>query len=1352
METPEIGPEGQAALENIIGYLNFSSGTPDAKFFSDIDRLFVILEGGTSGGPGDPSRVTWRIFGGLCREKLESLGRDSSAFRDTAQATAVLKLVLEHVLPAYLAHHRDLLFHQSDVTLFRPYFVGCVFEAVLAQGSPWDESERVMLGALRHLNDYIGHRPVATLETQKIEPYAHERVRPVPLYVRGAGVAAGRYHNLIRLTLSILEQTDEDLLRRAFFDPAALDELAVDPRAYDFHHPADKRPNYHFGQWDPHHIDNRGIYRRFVLQHVTLDVIMRRVEQSDDLPREERLLEAAAVLAGTSLMASGISGAGPGAHDSTTTLATLLPRIAAYRDEFYEQLLSTLSGPHARRLREEAASHRQPLGGARQHLNAMLAQRRAVQMQHVHLAKISARMGYSEAAVRQAAVVPVASARMMCQIDCHMTVAHRAVDQGRLTKAAAFFPEIIDLLHRAVECGAMVDPWNVIGFDGNYGLFPAIENSVHDHRVDELLALMEQIFDLGSRLWSEAAAADDGPLCRQVSDQLQAVAKWWHQFATHEVSSVDGVNGMDAYMAASHVAQALNLWHKGGAASGDIRFWAPHAEIFDSCKAFALVAETLLHRGDLVASMALLVHWLGQAGPEDLEQRDSSFFQLAERWVRQAKQGDQAGRENRTRDSEEASSADDPTRDWPAQKFLDYLEANAEDFWQVPEFELVPVRSDRDGNDEAVTDTDDDRELEEDSLFSAAYEEMVYRDSTDDGIEGEILDSGTPTDDEFQQEAQRIGAHLKFLTCLARLWKLAALDALELSGDGREPGDADQAADQVTEQRGDVLNRWFTQAATNHRRLVDLLAAVHRHRIPRPSSDQQSMLEYDRRRLVKDTLLERIVSTCVETGDALRFVPAAAVAQSKSEAKHLDELDQDERQAVAVFAAVLRGDVEQIQSLWPAFIETLVKQPLLYVPLSRGGNPRQVAEVRTRQRVMENLLSWLPRLGRLTETHQLIETARAMESQHPVGASAVTEFDHLFEIGYTAIVESVVRAAKLWNHPDSGQEPTPDSSHLSLVRLLERLTQSLLLSWLSHSQTLRLSVLERVADDDRWQRLVEFIQRYGDELFTQPFLNVGNLRAILYQGVGPWLDKIQDDPTGVDGLRMVDDLGGSLSREEAVEHLSTTLEAILENSSEYRDYNSTTTQSDHGELLYGLLDFLRLRVAYDRVMWNLKPVVMAHEILVRRGRNEAAELWRRVVAQRTSDEGDRYLERLTELQKKYAMRMPTVADRLAERFVRPMAIDRIRALVKLAIGEARQPGQSTAFHLLEQATAALAEEPIGVGLDAPGWLVALEDEVDRIHEPGHRKDISADVHDIIPNVPLTPEQIQQQLDEWHSDE
>ena len=87
--------------------------------------------------------------------------------------------------------------------------------------------------------------------------------------------------------------------------------------------------------------------------------------------------------------------AGPDSHDSTVTLSSLLPIVATYRDTFYEQLIEQAAPRHRARLEAETVTRRQPFGGARQHLNAWLARRRASQLEHVQLAKIFARMGYS---------------------------------------------------------------------------------------------------------------------------------------------------------------------------------------------------------------------------------------------------------------------------------------------------------------------------------------------------------------------------------------------------------------------------------------------------------------------------------------------------------------------------------------------------------------------------------------------------------------------------------------------------------------------------------------------------------------------------------------------------------------------------------------------------------------------------------------------------------------------------------------------------------------------------------------------------------------------------------------------
>ncbi len=157
-------------------------------------------------------------------------------------------------------------------------------------------------------------------------------------------MAVGRHHDVVLRALEILRSTDKDLLQQAWFDPDLLDELGLDPRAYDFDHPVNRRPNYHFGTWDPQHIDRRGYYRRYVVQEVTLEALAGRLEERDELPADEVLFEAAAVLAGTILMGSAVTGDRPEAHDSSTTLSTLVGRIAAYRDAFYERLLERLAG------------------------------------------------------------------------------------------------------------------------------------------------------------------------------------------------------------------------------------------------------------------------------------------------------------------------------------------------------------------------------------------------------------------------------------------------------------------------------------------------------------------------------------------------------------------------------------------------------------------------------------------------------------------------------------------------------------------------------------------------------------------------------------------------------------------------------------------------------------------------------------------------------------------------------------------------------------------------------------------------------------------------------------------------
>ena len=560
----------------------------------------------------------------------------------------------------------------------------------------------------------------------------------------------------------------------------------------------------------------------------------------------------------------------------------------------------------------------------------------------------------------------------------------------------------------------------------------------------------------------------------------------------------------------------------------------------------------------------------------------------------------------------------------------------------MPQFELTTTDDDFELEDELAMDEDEDEDEEEDELYAAAYDEMVYRDSTDDGIDSELLGDGQgDTDYELELEARRLSDRLAFLTSLARFWKRTALSMMRPQQEltGQPP----------TEH----LSHWTNQLLENRSRLITLLRAVAGHHVPLPGSDPVSMMEYDRRRMVKDALLDRIVVAYIASTEAAQFLMAAGAP---------DETTADEpelRVISTLLRAAVAGKAPAARQQYRKFVEHLENTPILYIPLAKGGDPQRAAVIRARQRALRLMLAILPRLGLLKETCQLIERCADVERHRPVGPGAVTEFDQLFRIGYQGMVDCLVTSSEQWQQEqsDDQQQASRAEADEELVEYLQHLTELMMERWLEHSRTVRLSVLEKIANQKQWKGLRKFIQQYGHELFDQSFFHLGNLRAILHRGVDAWLDELAEiaDEQDIPLLAVLHD---TKARQNAVHQLQLIMESIVENYVEYRDYNGTTTQSDRGELLFTLLDMLRLRVSYDRVAWNLMPVSLAHEVLVRRGHTVAAEFWRREMARRTSEMADQLLDRFSQLQREYGMRLQTVAVRVKERFVRPLLVDR----------------------------------------------------------------------------------------------
>jgi hypothetical protein len=1245
-----IAPAPPVAWQGLLGYLNFADGKRDPRFEGQLHAACVFAVG--QGGPASVDGVA--RLADLLDEQLTALHQSrAAAFREVVQARAIIQAALRDLPPAYRRHHCDLLAHQSDDALFTPFFLARACEAVLAARAAGNGTgEDLVRQSLDRLNDFVGYRPVAVLENRQAgELYDHERVRPVPLYLKGVGVAAGRYQNLVLQALGILANTPTDLLDEAQLDPKLLDELAFDPRAYDHNHPSNLRPNHIFGEWDPHHLDGQGRYRRFVVRQTTLAALVARVEAADPADREDRLFEAGAALAGTMLMAAALCGRGPNVHDSATTLSTLVPRIARLRDAFYDQLLRRTDGQRGERLRREAETARQPFGGARQHLNQVLATERARQLQERHLALFFAALGYPESSRRRADAIATASVRMAAAVRSRITTAGLLTERGDPAAAAGLLAEAEDLVRRGIGCGALADPWSMLGFQGLYPLFQAREDSTPDRRIDELLGLVGDLFETYALVVGEAAARGLTDLRERLTEAMHTLATWWDRFAGAEVGELPRVHGGEAAAAAEHVATALTRWRQrktngpGSGPSSDLAFWRQHLDGFRTPAAFARVASALLDRGDRSAAMGLLLAWLSQTPGVPLEDGEHSFHVLARRW---------AGAVARLPDS--------PERRALLRRFFEALEANAEDFWHVPELAAA----------EGLAEAD-----EGEDVFEAAYEGVTFRDSTDDGTEGAVLGDAPPGDHfALEHEADAIRGRLQFLATVADLWRAAARCF---------PADAE------------APRAWLATARDRRRHLDGLLDRLHGLRVPEPLAGFEGAVEYDRRRALREQVIEEALAAAVATDQAIRTLAAMAGEVD-------DDADGWEGPAVALERQLDRGDAAQARVALRRLLPRLRSEPLLYVPLAAGGHPRPILRARSAQAFLHDLMERLPRLGLLRETFSLVQTARAMEQASPPEGRKVTEFDRLFPVALRATVEAVLDVAA-----DSDSGITEDE----LRNALRHVADPYFALWIEHSQSLRLSVLETVPSAVEWERLRGFIRQFGGELFTPAFLNLASLRSILHRGVAAWLDELpqQDDPPEL----FLAALDGQIPRPQAVRSLETILQAVVENYDEYRDYNTTTTQSDYGENLAALLDFLRLKAAYERVHWQMRPLVLVHEVLCRRGRTAAAAAWHEIIVRSTHQHADRHLQELAQLESQHGLRLRTVRDRIGERFVAPLAIDRLCALVGPAWEAARRGERedNPAFARLRDGIDMFAATPSGVGLDVPPWLRRLESELYR---------------------------------------
>lgn len=70
----------------------------------------------------------------------------------------------------------------------------------------------------------------------------------------------------------------------------------------------------------------------------------------------------------------------------------------------------------------------------------------------------------------------------------------------------------------------------------------------------------------------------------------------------------------------------------------------------------------------------------------------------------------------------------------------------------------------------------------------------------------------------------------------------------------------------------DYLLNWLNHTQSIQKQLRVLAMDVWRHRLARPSHDYMSLAEFDRERTIKESLMEHIITSCVEASQCGHFI------------------------------------------------------------------------------------------------------------------------------------------------------------------------------------------------------------------------------------------------------------------------------------------------------------------------------------------------------------------------------------------------------------------------------------------------------------------------------------------------
>ena len=187
---------------------------------------------------------------------------------------------------------------------------------------------------------------------------------------------------------------------------------------------------------------------------------------------------------------------------------------------------------------------------------------------------------------------------------------------------------------------------------------------------------------------------------------------------------------------------------------------------------------------------------------------------------------------------------------------------------------------------------------------------------------------------------------------------------------------------------------------------------------------------------------------------------------------------------------------------------------------------------------------------------------------------------------------------------------------------------------------------------------------------------------------------------------------------------------------------------DSARKFFYLLDFLRIEADYDRDAWNFTPLNLTHQVLCQWNLPDAITAWERSFEKRCRESSANHLKKLQLIEKKYGMRLPSVSDRLRERFTKPLAVNRMMSHLPQVVADAKaQRAESPTFEQLRQEIDEYLVDTTGSGIELPAWMQNLDKEVSRLNLPA----AASTMQDTDLNIPprqFSRNDVEQQLSSW----